>query len=75
MSVPTSLSWQQVWEEAQPRLSSIQESLSTGGSPSERIIRVGQLDAELLDQELVQLLQEPVGKALNLINVCPLDSR
>lgn len=69
----SSPSWQQVWEEAQPRLSSIQESLRTGGSPSERIIRVGQLDAELLDQELVQLLQEPVGKALNLINVCPLD--
>ena len=35
-----------------------------------RIMRVGQLDAELLDQELVQLLCEPLKKALNLVNVC-----
>ena len=71
MASSSSLSWHQVWEEAQPRLGLIQESLNTGTTPSERIIRVGQLDAELLDQELVQLLQEPVGKALNLINVRP----
>ncbi|KAJ7682652.1 Pex12 amino terminal region-domain-containing protein [Mycena polygramma] len=35
------------------------------GGPSLRTIRVGQLDAELLDQELVQLLQDPISKALN----------
>ena len=71
MASSSSLSWHQVWAEAQPRLGLIQESLNTGTTPSERIVRVGQLDAELLDQELVQLLQEPVGKALNLINVRP----
>lgn len=32
-------------------------------------MRVGKLDAELLDQELVQVLQEPLMKALNLISV------
>jgi peroxin-2 len=33
-------------------------------------MRVGQLDSELLDQELVQLLQEPLNKTLALVNVC-----
>ncbi|CAL1700537.1 unnamed protein product [Somion occarium] len=67
MSSSPPSSWHQLWEEAQPRLRSIQEALSSQNTPSARVIRVGQLDAELLDQELVQLLQEPVGKALNLI--------
>lgn len=70
MSSSSPSSWLQVWEEARPQLISIQDQLSTSRTPAERIIRVGQLDAELLDQELVQLLQEPVGKALNLMNVC-----
>lgn len=34
------------------------------------MLRVGQLDAELLDQELVHLLCEPLQKSLNLVNVC-----
>lgn len=67
LSRPTS--WQQLWEEAQPRLQSIQSSLSSSPSPRASIFRVGQLDAELLDQELVQLLQEPLTKALGLVNV------
>ncbi|OBZ76082.1 Peroxisomal biogenesis factor 2 [Grifola frondosa] len=37
-------------------------------SPSPRIVRVGQVDAELLDQELVQLLKEPLIKALGIAN-------
>ncbi|KIM90935.1 hypothetical protein PILCRDRAFT_811429 [Piloderma croceum F 1598] len=31
-------------------------------------MRVGQLDSELLDQELVQLLQDPLNKTLALVN-------
>ncbi|EGN93005.1 hypothetical protein SERLA73DRAFT_190126 [Serpula lacrymans var. lacrymans S7.3] len=60
--------WQQAWDTAQPKLASIRESLSSSTSPDPRIIRVGQLDAELLDQELVHLLQEPLSKALVLVN-------
>ncbi|KAF7301792.1 hypothetical protein MIND_00744900 [Mycena indigotica] len=52
------------WAAAQTRLAEIR-ALGLGSGPSKRTIRVGQLDAELLDQELVQLLQEPVAKALN----------
>ena len=51
-------------------LSSIRNTLGSTTSPYSRITRVGQLDAELLDQELVHLLYEPLQKALNLVNVC-----
>lgn len=62
--------WEQAWNNAQPALSSIRATLSSSTSPDPRIIRVGQLDSELLDQELVLLLQEPLHKALSLVNVC-----
>lgn len=61
--------WHQLWEQAQPRLNLLQNSFETHNSPTSKTIRVGQLDAELLDQELVQLLQEPLTKALSLVNV------
>lgn len=71
-SRPSTNSWQELWQQAyssaQPTLSSIRESLGSS-TPKPRIMRVGQLDAELLDQELVQLLCEPLKKALNLVNV------
>lgn len=61
--------WEHAWNNAQTTLSSIQDSLSSSISPDPRIIRVGQLDSELLDQELVVLLQEPLNKALTLVGV------
>jgi len=60
--------WHRIWEEAQPRLRSIEESLTSQSPTGSRIIRIGQLDAELLDQELVQLLLEPLIKALSFVN-------
>lgn len=62
--------WQQAYSSAQPTLSSIRDSLGSTISPYPRVLRVGQLDAELLDQELVHLLSEPLKKALDLVNVC-----
>lgn len=62
--------WQQAWDSAQPKISSIRDSLNFNSPLNSRIIRVGQLDSELLDQELVHLLQEPLNKALSLFNVC-----
>ena len=67
-SIPPIL--EEAWDSSQPRLSRIKDVLSSNDSSSPRIIRVGQLDSELLDQELAQLLQEPINKALSLINVC-----
>ena len=59
-----------VWNSVQPKLSEIRTSLAKGKRENPRIIRVGQLDSELLDQELAQLLKEPMHKALSLISVC-----
>ncbi|PFH52844.1 hypothetical protein AMATHDRAFT_139077 [Amanita thiersii Skay4041] len=57
---------QRSWENAQNRIPAIKQNLVT--THKSRIIRVGQLDAELLDQELVQLLQEPFSRALSHIS-------
>jgi peroxin-2 len=65
-----STSWQQLWHQAQPTLSNAERSLATATLPvASRILRVGQLDAELLDVELVSLLRDPLSKALGLVNV------
>jgi peroxin-2 len=67
--MPDASVWEEAWNRAQPRLSSIRNRLNPHDSPDPRIMRVGQLDSELLDQELVQLLKEPLNSALSLINV------
>ncbi|KAH7911577.1 Pex12 amino terminal region-domain-containing protein [Hygrophoropsis aurantiaca] len=53
---------QSTWDAA---LASIRDSLRSHPGPDPRVIRVGQLDSELLDQELVQILQQPLNVALN----------
>ena len=60
--------WEDAWERALPRISSLRTSLATNPIVS-RVTRVSKLDSELLDQELVQLLEEPLKKAFALINV------
>lgn len=62
--------WQRIWDESQPRLLFIQRFLNQEQHPTPRITRVGKLDAELLDQELVQVLLDPLAKALSIVNVC-----
>jgi hypothetical protein len=65
-------SWQRQWDDAQSALSNAERSLASTASPvASRILRVGQLDAELLDVEFVNLLRDPLSKALGLVNVCP----
>ncbi|KAI5123422.1 hypothetical protein M0805_006127 [Coniferiporia weirii] len=59
--------WNQAWDEAEPRLQAWRASRVSASSKSS-VFRVGQLDAELLDEELAQLLQEPLAKAFNVIN-------
>jgi peroxin-2 len=70
MSDTAPTSWTAAWNDARPRIQEIQQELANSVSPSPRVLRVGQLDAELLDAELVQLLREPISKALTLVNVC-----
>ncbi|TRM67666.1 Pex12 amino terminal region-domain-containing protein [Schizophyllum amplum] len=59
--------WEDAWERALPRISSLRDTLSRNPIVS-RVTRVGKLDSELLDQELVQLLEEPLKKAFSLLN-------
>lgn len=66
--------WDQAWANARPAFDSIRASLPLSTSSDPRIMRVGQLDSELLDQELANILQEPLGKSLALVNVCPANS-
>ena len=62
-------SWEEIWEKSQSTLETIRDSVSTLSFPTPRVLRVSQLDAESLDSELVQLLQEPITKALSAVNV------
>ncbi|KAI9512243.1 Pex12 amino terminal region-domain-containing protein [Russula earlei] len=66
-SVPQPPSWQQLWDQTQPALRNAERSLPSSPVAS-RILRVGQLDAELLDVEFVNLLRDPLSKALGLVN-------
>jgi len=61
-------SWHNAWDNAQPALGSLQNSFTNLSDPGSRVIRVSQLDAESLDTDLVQLLQDPLNKALATVN-------
>ena len=65
----SSAPWEDAWDRAQPRLAEIWGSLRHLTPPFPRPMRVGQLDSELLDQELVHVLQEPLQSALATMNV------
>jgi peroxin-2 len=67
MSIPAS--WQLAWDNAQPRIQAIRHSLVHTDPSQSQLARVGQLDAEILDQELLQVLKEPISKALGLLSV------
>lgn len=69
MSTPEPF-WQRAWDEAQPALEQARDTLASLPSGVPRPVRVGQLDAELLDQELVSLLKQPITTSLKLAKVC-----
>jgi len=57
------------WNRAQPALSAIRTGFGNVSHNDGRVMRVSQLDSELLDQELVDLLKQPLNTALNLLSV------
>lgn len=71
MSLPVPPTWQDAWNSAQSSFDTIRGTSSNPSSPyptpRSRVIRVGQLDSSLLDQELVHILLEPVNKAIGLV--------
>src|ERR1700733_13370586 len=56
--------WEHAWRDIQPTISSLYSTIASWPKPKARIMRVGQLDAELLDQELTAMLKEPLNKTL-----------
>lgn len=54
---------------AQPSLLSAKNHYQQFQHALPRILRVGKIDAELLDEELLQILLSPMTKALGLFNV------
>ncbi|PBL02362.1 hypothetical protein ARMGADRAFT_1005756 [Armillaria gallica] len=66
--MPASSTWENAWDAAQPRLNALRQSLHLSSPENVSISRVGQFDAEILDQELISVLQEPLNKALVLAN-------
>jgi len=67
-TLPTVL--EDAWNAAGPKLQQIGATLADVVSHSPRFFRVTQLDAELLDQELLQLLLEPIHRVFSLVDVC-----
>lgn len=67
--MPPSSALENAWSDAKPQMESIRGQLASQTAPEARVIRVGQLDSDLLDQELVQLLKEPLNKTITLLNV------
>ncbi|EJD01396.1 uncharacterized protein FOMMEDRAFT_111183 [Fomitiporia mediterranea MF3/22] len=59
--------WQRAWDEAEVQIEAWR-NMQISSSLQKRVLRVGQLDAELLDEELVQILQEPLTKAFGIVN-------
>ncbi|KAG8903448.1 peroxisome assembly protein (Peroxin-2) [Tulasnella sp. 403] len=66
MSTSHEAFWQRAWNDAQPTLLEVREKLSESRNIDPRNVRVGQLDAELLDQELLALLKQPLSSSLSL---------
>ncbi|KAI8350879.1 Pex12 amino terminal region-domain-containing protein [Choanephora cucurbitarum] len=59
--------WTSSWNEIQPKLNQIRRSLATLKTSSLKVMRVSQLDSDLLDLELLDILKEQLWKSLSLL--------
>lgn len=60
--------YEEAYSRAQPQIEAVRARLPQFSSPLLRVQRVGQLDADLLDEELTDLLAEPVKAALRNVS-------
>ncbi|KAG0222409.1 Pex12 amino terminal region-domain-containing protein [Mortierella sp. GBAus27b] len=58
--------WEPDWKRIQAPLSALRRQLASFPSPPLRIMKVSQLDAELLDDELVETMKEQLWSAFSL---------
>ena len=61
--------WDPDWKRVQAPLSALRRQLASFPSPPLRIMKVSQLDAELLDDELLETMKEQLWSAFSLFKV------
>lgn len=64
--------WEPDWKRVQAPLSALRRQLASFPSPPLRIMKVSQLDADLLDEELLETMKEQLWSAFALFKVSTL---
>lgn len=68
--VETSLSeWKTDWKQIQPALRKVRRSMAALRTSSLKVMRVSQLDSDILDLELVDILKEQLWNVFSLFKV------
>ncbi|KAL7321101.1 peroxisome assembly protein (Peroxin-2) [Mucor circinelloides] len=65
-SQTTDTEWNSNWKEIQPALRKVRRSMASLRTSSLKVMRVSQLDSDILDIELVDILKEQLWSALSL---------
>jgi peroxin-2 len=68
-SQTTTTEWKNNWKEIQPTLCKVRRSMASLRTSSLKVMRVSQLDSDILDIELVDILKEQLWSALSLFKV------
>lgn len=68
-SQPTPTEWSSNWKDIQPALRKVRRSMASLRTSSLKVMRVSQLDSDILDFELVDILKEQLWNALSLFKV------
>lgn len=65
----TDTEWNSNWKDIQPTLRKVRRSMASLRTSSLKVMRVSQLDSDILDIELVDILKEQLWSALSLFKV------
>lgn len=68
-SQPVPTEWNSNWKDIQPALRKVRRSMASLRTSSLKVMRVSQLDSDILDMELVDILKEQLWAALSLFKV------
>jgi hypothetical protein len=68
-SQPTPTEWQSNWTQIQPALRKVRRSMASLRTSSLKVMRVSQLDSDILDIELFDILKEQLWSGLSLFKV------
>ena len=64
-----STEWNSNWKDIQPALRKVRRSMASLRTSSLKVMRVSQLDSDILDVELVDILKEQLWNAFSLFKV------